>query len=66
MVAWEAEVAAGTREGATFLRVLWDTPSSILHTGFRPDPRLVKLGPETPAFTFGDLLVDTQLAPRSS
>ena len=50
----------------TFLRVLWDTPGSILHTGFRPDPELVELAPETPAFSFGDLLVDTRLAPRSS
>jgi hypothetical protein len=50
----------------TFLQVLWDTPGSILHTNFRPDPRLVKLGPETPKFSFGDLLVDTGLAPRSS
>jgi hypothetical protein len=50
----------------TFLRVLWDTPDSILHTRFRPDPRLVRLAPERPAFSFGDLLVDTGLAPRSS
>jgi hypothetical protein len=50
----------------TFLRVLWDTPNSILHTNFRPDPRLVKLAPERPKFSFGDLLVDTGLAPRSS
>jgi hypothetical protein len=50
----------------TFLRVLWDTPGSILHTRFRPDSRLVKLEPETPTFSFGDLLVDTGLAPRSS
>jgi hypothetical protein len=50
----------------TFLRVLWDTPNSILHTHFRPDPRLIKLAPETPEFSFGDLLVDTGLAPRSS
>jgi hypothetical protein len=50
----------------TFLRVLWDTPNSILHTRFRPDPRLVRLAPERPAFSFGDLLVDTGLAPRSS
>jgi hypothetical protein len=49
-----------------FLRVLWDTPNSILQTGFRPDPNLVKLGPETPRFSFGDLLVDTGLAPRTS
>lgn len=50
----------------TFLQVLWDTPNSILHTNFQPDPRLVKLAPETPTFSFGDLLVDTGLAPRSS
>jgi hypothetical protein len=50
----------------TFIQVLWDTPNSILHTNFRPDPRLVKLAPETPKFSFGDLLVDTGLAPRSS
>ena len=50
----------------TFLQVLWDTPNSILHTNFQPDRRLVKLAPETPAFSFGDLLVDTGLAPRSS
>jgi hypothetical protein len=50
----------------TFIQVLWDTPNSILHTDFRPDPSLVKLAPETPTFSFGDLLVDTGLAPRSS
>jgi hypothetical protein len=50
----------------TFLQVLWDTPNSILHTNFRPDPSLVKLAPETAKFSFGDLLVDTGLAPRSS
>ena len=50
----------------TFVPVLWDTPNSILHTNFRPDPDLVKLAPETPKFSFGDLLVDTGLAPRSS
>jgi hypothetical protein len=50
----------------TFIQVLWDTPNSILHTNFRPDPRLVKLAPETPKFSFGDLLVDTRLAPRTS
>lgn len=49
-----------------FLRVLWNTPGSILHTNFRPNPSLVKLAPETPKFSFGDLLVDTGLAPRSS
>jgi hypothetical protein len=50
----------------TFIRVLWDTPNSILHSNFHPDPSLVKLAPETPKFSFGDLLVDTGLAPRSS
>jgi hypothetical protein len=50
----------------TFLQSLWDTPNSILHTNFRPDPSLVPLAPETPKFSFGDLLVDTRLAPRSS
>jgi hypothetical protein len=50
----------------TFLRVLWDTPHSILHSRFRPDPRLVKLAPEKPRFSFGDLLVDAGLAPRKS
>ncbi len=50
----------------TFIQVLWDTPNSILHTNFRPNPSLVKLAPETPKFSFGDLLVDTGLAPRTS
>jgi hypothetical protein len=50
----------------TFLRVLWQTPNSILRSGFRPDPRLVQLAPERPKFSFGDLLVDLGLAPRSS
>jgi hypothetical protein len=50
----------------TFLRALWDTPSSILHTHFRPDPGLVRLAPEKPVFSLGDLLVDTGLAPRRS
>jgi hypothetical protein len=50
----------------TFIRVLWDTPNSILHNDFQPDPSLVKLAPETPTFSFGDLLVDTGLAPRFS
>jgi len=56
----------GSIVAQTFIQVLWDTPNSILHTNFRPDPRLVKLAPETPKFSFGDLLVDTGLAPRSS
>jgi hypothetical protein len=50
----------------TLIQVLWDTPGSILHTNFQPNPSLVKLAPETPKFSFGDLLVDTGLAPRSS
>jgi hypothetical protein len=50
----------------TFIQVLWDTPNSILHTTFHPDPRLVRLAPEAPKFSFGDLLVDTGLAPRTS
>jgi hypothetical protein len=50
----------------TFMQVLWDTPFSILHTNFRPDPRLVKIAGETPKFSFGNLLVDTGLAPRTS
>ena len=50
----------------TFLQVLWNTPNAILHTNFRPDPGLVKLAPEKPTFSFGDLLVDTGLAPRTS
>jgi hypothetical protein len=50
----------------TFLQALWDTPKSILHTNFRPDPSLVRLAPETATFSFGDLLVDTGRAPRSS
>lgn len=50
----------------TFIQVLWDTPGSILHQNFQPNPALVKLAPETPKFSFGDLLVDTGLAPRFS
>ncbi len=49
-----------------FVRVLWDTPHSILHTHFRPDPSLVRIAHEKPKFSFGDLLVDTGLAPRRS
>jgi hypothetical protein len=56
----------GSIVAQTFIQVLWDTPGSILHTNFQPDPRLVKLAPETPKFSFGDLLVDTGLAPRTS
>jgi hypothetical protein len=56
----------GSIVAQTFLRALWDAPNSILHTNFRPDPSLVKLAPETPKFSFGDLLVDTGLAPRTS
>ena len=48
----------------TFVRVLWDTPHSILHNHFRPNPRLIKLAPEKPKFSFGDLLIDARLAPR--
>jgi len=50
----------------TFIRVMWDTPNSILHNGFTPNPALTPLAPETPKFSFGDLLVDTKLAPRFS
>jgi hypothetical protein len=50
----------------TFIQVLWDTPDSILHMDFTPSPNLTPLAPETPKFSFGDLLVDTGLAPRSS
>ena len=50
----------------TFIQVMWDTPGSILHDHFRPNPALVKLAPEKPVFSFGDLLVDTGLAPRFS
>lgn len=50
----------------TFLRALWDTQNSILHTHFRPNPRLVRLAPERSRFSFGDLLVDAGLAPRLS
>jgi hypothetical protein len=56
----------GSIVAQTFIQVLWDTPNSILHTPFRPDPNIVKLAPETPKFSFGDLLVDTKLSPRSS
>ena len=48
-----------------FIQVLWDTPNSILHSNFRPNPSLVKLAPETPKFSFGALRADTGLAPRS-
>jgi hypothetical protein len=56
----------GSIVAQTFIQVLWDTPNSILHTNFQPDPSLTPLAPETPKFSFGDLLVDTKLAPRSS
>jgi hypothetical protein len=49
-----------------FLRVLWQSPNSILRNGFVPDPSLVRIRPEGPACSFGDLLVDTGLVPRSS
>jgi hypothetical protein len=50
----------------TFLRVLADDPNSILHNGFRPDPRLIRIDPHHKRFTFGDLLVDAGVAPRFS
>jgi hypothetical protein len=50
----------------TFLRVLASDPNSILNTGFRPDPALIRIHPRKQTFTFGDLLVDTKLAPRTS
>jgi hypothetical protein len=56
----------GSIVAQTFIQVLWDTPNSIVHTNFQPDPSLTPLAPETPKFSFGDLLVDTKLAPRSS
>ncbi|MBV9920996.1 MAG: hypothetical protein JOY78_09130 [Pseudonocardia sp.] len=56
----------GSIVAQTFIQALWDTRNSILHTSFRPDPRLVRLAPEAPKFSFGDLLVDTGLAPRTS
>jgi hypothetical protein len=56
----------GSIVAQTFLRVLKDTPNSILNTNFTPDPSLTPLAPETPKFSFGDLLVDTKLAPRTS
>jgi len=60
----------GCRRGSaivaqTFLRALWATPNSILHTGFRPDPALVRLAPEAPKFGFGicSWIPDWLLAP---
>ena len=50
----------------TFLRVLADDPHSILHNGFKPDPALIRIDPHHKRFTFGDLLVDTGVAPRFS
>jgi hypothetical protein len=50
----------------TFLRVLADDPHSILHNGFKPDPALIQIDPQRKRFTFGDLLVDAGVAPRSS
>jgi hypothetical protein len=50
----------------TFLRVLADDPHSILHNGFRPDPALIRIDPRKRRFTFGDLLIDAGVAPRSS
>lgn len=49
-----------------FLRVMWDTPSSILHDGFTPDPRLIQIDPHKRLFSFSDLLVDAKIAPRLS
>jgi hypothetical protein len=49
-----------------FLRVLWDTPHSILHNGFTPSPTLIHIDPRKKHFSFGDLLVDTGIAPRLS
>jgi hypothetical protein len=56
----------GSIVAQSFVQSLWETPNSILHTNFHPDASLVKLAPETSKFSFGDLLVDTGLAPRSS
>jgi hypothetical protein len=50
----------------TFLRVLADDPHSILHNGFEPDPALIQIDPQRKRFTFGDLLIDAGVAPRSS
>jgi hypothetical protein len=50
----------------TFLRVLADDATSILHDGFKPDPKLIVIDPKRKQFTFGDLLVDAGVAPRSS
>ena len=49
-----------------FLRVLWDTDNSVLHNGFRPSPSLIQIDPHKRLFSFGDLLVDTKIAPRWS
>jgi heme peroxidase len=49
-----------------FLRVLWNTPNSILRRPFTPSPSLVKIDPHKKLFSFGDLLVDTHIAPRLS
>jgi hypothetical protein len=44
-----AEAQPGTASASivaqTFIRVLWDTPNSIVHSRFRPDPKLVRLAP---------------------
>jgi hypothetical protein len=49
-----------------FLRVLWDTDNSILRNGFRPSPSLIHIDSRRQLFSFGDLLIDTKIAPRSS
>ena len=48
------------------LRVLWDSDNSILRNGFRPSPSLVQIDPRKQRFSFGDLLIDTKIAPRWS
>jgi hypothetical protein len=49
-----------------FLRVLWNTPNSILRRPFTPSPSLIQIDPHKKLFSFGDLLVDTHVAPRLS
>jgi hypothetical protein len=49
-----------------FLRVLWNTPNSILRRPFTPSPSLIQIDPHKKLFSFGDLLVDTHIAPRLS
>jgi hypothetical protein len=50
----------------TFLQVLWATSDSILHNGFKPNPKLVPVESNKATFSFADLLVDTKIAPSSS